>query len=71
FVGNMSKWWFETYPTTEPLFLQVGFPGPHPPFDPPARYTEPYLKRNDLQEERLGCRIGIDPPFGHVADERV
>lgn len=48
FVGNMAKWWVETYPTTEPLFLQVGFPGPHPPFDPPARYTEAYLKRNDL-----------------------
>jgi arylsulfatase A-like enzyme len=48
FVGNMAKWWVETYPTTEPLFLQVGFPGPHPPFDPPARYTEAYLTRNDL-----------------------
>jgi arylsulfatase len=48
FVGNMAKWWVNTYPPTEPLFLQVGFPGPHPPFDPPARYVEPYLKRNDL-----------------------
>ncbi len=48
FVGNMAKWWVDTYPPTEPLFLQVGFPGPHPPFDPPARYSEPYLKRNDL-----------------------
>jgi arylsulfatase len=43
FVGNMAKWWVNTYPPTEPLFLQVGFPGPHPPFDPPARYSEPYL----------------------------
>ncbi|HEX2556097.1 MAG TPA: sulfatase-like hydrolase/transferase [Microvirga sp.] len=48
FVGNMAKWWVETYPVTEPLFLQVGFPGPHPPFDPPARYSEPYLSRTDL-----------------------
>ncbi len=48
FVGNMAKWWVNTYPVTEPLFLQVGFPGPHPPFDPPARYSEPFLKRNDL-----------------------
>jgi len=37
-----------TYPVSEPLFLQVGFPGPHPPFDPPARYSEPFLQRNDL-----------------------
>jgi arylsulfatase len=48
FVGNMAKWWVNTFPPTEPLFLQVGFPGPHPPFDPPARYSEPYLDRDDL-----------------------
>lgn len=48
FVGNMALWWLNTYPVTEPLFLQVGFPGPHPPYDPTARYAEPYLKRNDL-----------------------
>lgn len=48
FVGNTAKWWVETYPVTQPLFLQVGFPGPHPPFDPPARYSEPYLSRTDL-----------------------
>jgi arylsulfatase A-like enzyme len=34
FVGDMARWWVETYPVTEPLFLQVGFPGPHPPYDP-------------------------------------
>ncbi len=48
FVGNMAKWWVDTYPVTEPLFLQVGFPGPHPPYDPIPRYAEPYLARNDL-----------------------
>jgi arylsulfatase A-like enzyme len=48
FVGDMARWWVETYPVTEPLFLQVGFPGPHPPYDPTARWAEPYLKRNDI-----------------------
>ena len=37
-----------SYPATEPLFLQIGFPGPHPPYDPVPRYAEPYLKK-DLQ----------------------
>ena len=46
FVGNMAKWWVDSYPVTQPLFLQIGFPGPHPPYDPPARYAEPYLKRD-------------------------
>ena len=48
FVGQRAKWWLETHPQTEPLFLQIGFPGPHPPFDPVARYAEPYLRRTDL-----------------------
>lgn len=48
FVGNMAQWWIDTYPTTAPLFLQIGFPGPHPPYDPPPRYADPYLKRRDI-----------------------
>ena len=57
FVGDMALWWIETFPKTEPLFLEIGFPGPHPPYDPVPRYAEPYLKK-DLpllevtQEER-------------------
>lgn len=44
----MARWWVDTCPKAEPLFLEVGFPGPHPPYDPPARYSEPYLARDDL-----------------------
>ncbi len=65
FVGNMAKWWVDTYPVTEPLFLQVGFPGPHPPYDPTNRYAEPYLKRNDIPIPRP-TQAELDslvPPF--------
>ncbi len=48
FVGDMASWWVRTYPPTQPLFLQVGMPGPHPPYDPPPRYSAPYLDRRDL-----------------------
>lgn len=48
FVGNMASWWVDTYPPTEPLFLQVGFPGPHPPYDPTPEMAQKYLGRNDL-----------------------
>ncbi len=48
FVGNMALWWLNSYPVTQPLFFQIGFPGPHPPYDPTERYVEPYMKRNDL-----------------------
>lgn len=44
FVGDMAVWWINSFPKTEPLFLEIGFPGPHPPYDPVPRYAEPYLK---------------------------
>lgn len=45
FVGDMATWWIDNKPKMKPLFLQIGFPGPHPPYDPIPRYTEPYLNR--------------------------
>ena len=45
FVGDMARWWIESKPKMAPLFLQIGFPGPHPPYDPVARYAQPYLKK--------------------------
>ncbi|MCA9140929.1 MAG: sulfatase-like hydrolase/transferase [Planctomycetales bacterium] len=45
FVGDMAKWWIETTPKKDPLFLQIGFPGPHPPYDPVPAYSEPYLHK--------------------------
>jgi arylsulfatase len=46
FVGNMAQWWIRSYPQTQPLFLQIGFPGPHPPYDPIPRFAEPYMQRD-------------------------
>jgi arylsulfatase A-like enzyme len=43
YVGGLARWWVERKPLTQPLFLQVGFPGPHPPYDPPPAYVEPFL----------------------------
>ena len=64
FVGNMAKWWINSYPTTEPLFLQIGFPGPHPPYDPPRRYAEPYLEKDlPLLEVTPDELVGQPPAF--------
>jgi len=46
FVGDMAAWWINSSPKTEPLFLEIGFPGPHPPYDPVPRYAESYLKKD-------------------------
>ncbi|MBH53961.1 MAG: arylsulfatase [Opitutaceae bacterium] len=52
FVGDTATWWLNAYPTREPLFLEIGFPGPHPPYDPVPGYEEPYMKR-DLEIQKL------------------
>jgi len=60
FVGDMATWWIDTFPKTEPLFLEIGFPGPHPPYDPVPRYAGPYLKRElpllEVTEEELASQ---------------
>jgi arylsulfatase A-like enzyme len=64
FVGDMAVDWIKNYPKTEPLFLQIGFPGPHPPYDPVPRYAEPYLQKDlpllEVTQEELD---GQPPAF--------
>ena len=58
FVGDMATWWLDTKPKPDgPLFMEIGFPGPHPPYDPIPRYAEPYLAR--------------ELPLPHVTDEEL
>lgn len=64
FVGNMARWWIDTHPPAQPLFLQIGFPGPHPPYDPIARYAEPYLKRDlPLPQVSDADLAGLPPAY--------
>jgi arylsulfatase len=47
FTGDLAKWWIEKYaPIDEPLFLQIGFPGPHPPYDPVGSAIKKYEGRD-------------------------
>ena len=45
FVGDRARWWLENYPKTQPLFLQIGFPGPHPPYAPTKRFIDRYIDK--------------------------
>jgi arylsulfatase A-like enzyme len=64
FVGSTALWWLDRKPIDKPLFLEIGFPGPHPPYDPTPEDAEPYLTRDlpiaDVLEEDLA---GQPPPF--------
>ena len=46
FVGDLATWWLKSKPKPdEPLFMEIGFPGPHPPYDPTNEEAEKYLDR--------------------------
>ena len=42
FVGDTAVSWIQNKPDQQPFFLEVGFPGPHPPYDPVPEYLEYY-----------------------------
>lgn len=47
FVGDFTTRWLDHMPKLDhPLFMEIGFPGPHPPYDPTPEYAEEYLDRN-------------------------
>jgi len=62
FVGETAAWWVEHKPHVEPLFLEVGFPGPHPPYDPTPRYLERYLDRDLPLPEVTPDELDAQPP---------
>ena len=42
FLGDAAVRWIERYQLDQPFFLEIGFPGPHPPYDPIDRWREEY-----------------------------
>lgn len=45
FTCQMAKWWIDRYTGEGPFFLQIGIPGPHPPYDPTQEYLDMYEGR--------------------------
>lgn len=45
FTCQMAKWWIDRYTGDGPFFLQIGIPGPHPPYDPTQEYLDMYEGR--------------------------
>ena len=60
FVGTMAEWFVGQRQSTSPFFLQIGFPGPHPPYDPPKRLLDMYADVDvpipDVTEEELAAQ---------------
>ena len=63
YVGDFALWWIENKPDKQPFFLQIGFPGPHPPYDPLPKYLSRYLDRDFLLPEVSPEELDAQPPY--------
>ena len=50
FVGDMACMWLDRWTGDAPFFLQIGIPGPHPPYDPIKSWLDAYLAKDNLPE---------------------
>lgn len=62
FVGDLAQWWLKSYPQTQPLFMQIGFPGPHPPYDPVPKYADSYMQRELPLPAPSAEELAMQPP---------
>lgn len=46
FVAQSAVHWLARFNGDAPLFLQIGLPGPHPPYDPTQEYLDKYLGKD-------------------------
>ena len=62
FVANNAIWWLEERKSASPLFLQIGFPGPHPPYDPTPRHLAAYADAEIPVPDVSDAEIAAQPP---------
>ena len=73
FTGELALRWVDNAPVVadEPLFLEIGFPGPHPPYDPIESYTLPYRERELPLLEATADEIAAQPSTLDALRERL
>ncbi|VTU40759.1 Arylsulfatase [Variovorax sp. PBS-H4] len=62
FIGDHAVWWLKERKSEAPLFLQIGFPGPHPPYDPLPRYLDMYKDVDIPIPETTAEELAAQPP---------
>ena len=73
FVGELAIDWLDRMPKLDrPVFMEIGFPGPHPPYDPLPEYAERYMDRAlplpDIDENDIGSQ---PPPLQALRDHHA
>lgn len=65
FIGDTACWWIADRKNTDPLFLQIGFPGPHPPYDPTADALAAYADADIPVPTVDDAELRAQPPAQH------
>jgi len=72
FLGEFAQWWLRSAPRKEPLFLQIGFPGPHPPYDPtPAAASRSIDRDLPLPVVSAADIAGQPPPLRRLRQQHM
>ena len=66
FIGDTACWWLEDRKNKDPLFLQIGFPGPHPPYDPTADALAEYANVDIPVPAVTEAELRAQPPAQHA-----
>ncbi|HYF18165.1 MAG TPA: sulfatase-like hydrolase/transferase, partial [Ramlibacter sp.] len=61
-IGDHAVWWLKERRSQAPLFLQIGFPGPHPPYDPLPRYLDLYRDVDIPVPQTTAEELAAQPP---------
>ena len=71
FVGNTACWWIDDRKNADPLFLQIGFPGPHPPYDPLPEWLERYADVDIPVPAVSASELAAQPRAHHMLRENM
>lgn len=62
FIGEHAAWWLAERKSKSPLFLQIGFPGPHPPYDPLPGFLDAYQDVDIPVPQPTEAELAAQPP---------
>lgn len=62
FIGDAATAWIRSYEGDKPVFLQVGFTGPHEPWDPLQRHLDLYEGKAMPERVRRDGELDGKPP---------
>jgi len=69
FIGDSAISWIKNYQGDRPLFLQIGFTGPHEPWDPLPRHLDLYQDKQPPPPVRREGELAEKPPQ-HLAHQQ-